>query len=194
MEVFNVFHTPAILTEFTQHKSVQSKYLDVIHNVEKQNHSLNSEHPGTFVSHLNLHLNPIFGDLMTHLQSIAPKIKEMFDLKEGVRLGVDKMWATVTKPGGSIDREYISMSHFAGMYFLQSPKNGGTVRLFKSVFDRGWYDTLPITHANPANTKDFTYVMPEGIVMLYPNVVDADTTANQSDKSRFIIHFGLSCI
>ena len=191
IEQHTMFSNPVWSIGVDSHHKYEKNYIETLNAYREKTSNLNKRHHRTFITSNDLHHNTAFGNLVEDLTLISSKMKEIWMLEDGTKIGIQQMWGSITQPGGILMPHQVPFTFLYGMYFLKTPPLSGNLVVDNPTYDANFFATLAINQTNTFNTPKFSFPMPQGHIVLLPGHLDLHTTMNDDEEDRYIIHFSL---
>lgn len=191
-----IFNSCLWTVPFEDHQNDKLNYIKTLEDYKKNTINKNTNiHHRTFITSQDLHTNPAFDNLVQKISSDCKSIIDYWKLEDGVKIGISKMWGSITQPGGILMPQAVPFTFLYGIYFLNTPPGSGELSINNPSINPDFYAALPVKEITSFNTEKFITPMPEGIITLLPGYLNVHSTINDHDNdSRFIIHFALTIL
>jgi hypothetical protein len=191
-EYLNVFPTTIYIGEIENHLKYKKIFYDKIYEkfqyeqVNKKTNSVytTSENVGNPFIHLEIDLDPLFGEICAHVKNYLQNvllIKDIFDIV------VMKTWLSRSQGSNQeIPWHIHSPSHFSFIYYLNIPKNSHMIQfsndnspnaVFSGLFNDDCEDEEfnMVKEYNDLNCEIFYMHPHEGNVILFPSKLSHST-------------------
>ena len=137
----------------------------------------------------------IFSDLKNTIQNqIDIYARQVLHIKDDVKFEITSSWINKHLPGDWTQGHDHVNSLISGIYYIDSPQNGGDLVFHK---DRSYVNLFPrimsfeFTHWEPWNCEAWRIIPQTGDIVLFPSTLIHSVTKNKSNKQRFSLAFNV---
>jgi uncharacterized protein (TIGR02466 family) len=195
IQMNEMFSNPLWSYQVDNHNDQKQRLVNTLDSYKEKTSNSDQKNPQTFTTTKNLHHNIVFETLTQEIFELSSTMRSIWSIEDYLGLGVSKMWATTTGPGGILLQEDSESSSFlSGIYFLHTPPESGQLVIMNPTYDKNFFANLQINETKSYNIAQFNCPMPEGYIVLFPAHLPFRTTINESTENRYLIHFSISAI
>ena len=185
----NIFPTTLYVGDLDNHKEYKDKFYKVYSKFDYEDdnwHNTTSENSGNPLIHLEESLEPLFIDIVSHVENYIYKVlkyKKIFDII------ITKTWLSrARRETDEINWHIHSTSHISFVYYVNVPPNSHCLEventmsmndLFKGMLVQDDNpDRTMVQQYNPLNAETFYIKPPEGSVAIFPSMMQHHTRFN----------------
>jgi len=191
----DAFKTSIFNMPFDDHLKNKENYIKTLDDFKANTLDQGFNHHRTFITTTDLHSHPAFDSIIENISTGCKDILDLWKLEKGTKLGISKMWGSVTQSGGILMSHTVPFTFLYGMYFVSTPPDSGNLVIDNPAINSDFFAGLPITEITSFNTGKFISPMPEGMIVLLPGYLNIHSTVNNhKTDSRYILHFALTIL
>lgn len=194
LEQSNLFTVPIYNYRYKTHNEHQSHLIDTLRDYKTKAANQNRKHIRTFITADDLQHHSNFLDLITQIGNIIPFIKKDWNLESNTKIGIRKMWGSITEPGGLLMPHNEPFTFLYGVYFTKTPNYSGFIEVDSPVRNNEYFSLLHPVDNNPLNSSKVSLMMPEGNIFIIPGYLSSQVLTNESEEDRYLIHFSLAIV
>jgi uncharacterized protein (TIGR02466 family) len=197
------FPTCIYRVEFPDAETFNAYLLPVIRDI-KANNTENFERSnivqlGGWHSHNTLHKMSEFSEFVNRVHGTAEVIAEELTYDSDHDLKIVDMWSIINPPGGFNRNHIHSKSLWSGVYYVQAPKNSGTIQFTDPRTEHLMFPPK-LNSKGPRNKKTWSTVQFEpraGVMLLFPSWLYHSVNPNFTEATgeaadRVCLSFNLS--